>query len=150
MCRLKLLPDDRLTKKMFNWDKQLKIKYPNMKTWCREVMNILSSNNLSHYFEQNVNKKVLIQSLKESLFQHDQEYFKNLCLNSSMLRSYVLINYFTEPKQYLSMPLPFPLKQRFAQCRLGILPIRQHTGRYEKYLSWKEYEKSVIYKNTKA
>ena len=30
------------------------------------------------------------------------------------------------------MPLNFQQKKRFAQCRLGILPIRHHTGRFEK------------------
>ena len=49
-----------------------------------------------------------------------------------MLQFYSNINNFESDKQYLSMPLSFPLKKRYVQCRLGILPIRYHTGRFEK------------------
>ena len=35
-------------------------------------------------------------------------------------------------KPYLDMPLNFPLKKFYVKCRLGILPIRLHTGRFER------------------
>ena len=98
----------------------------------QEVKCILAGNNLEHYFDQNVNRKIIIQSLKESLFRHDINEFKTFCLSSSMLQFYSKINNFEDNKQYLSMPLSFQFKKRFVQCRLGILPIRHHTGRFER------------------
>ena len=49
-----------------------------------------------------------------------------------MLRYYNKINNFISPKPYLSMPLSFLQRKRYAQCRLGILPIRLHLGRFER------------------
>ena len=48
------------------------------------------------------------------------------------IRYYYKINYFFSPKPYLSMPLSFIQRKRYAQCRLGILPIRVHLGRFER------------------
>ena len=45
---------------------------------------------------------------------------------------YCKVNHFYTSKLYLSMPLSFPLKKRYVQCRLGILPIRSHLGRFDR------------------
>ena len=103
-----------------------------MKTWTSEIKEILHSNNLDVYFNVEVNKKDLIRSLKDSLYQKDIQSYLISCSDSPMLRYYNKINNFLHPKPYLSMPLSFLQRKRYAQCRLGILPIRLHLGRFER------------------
>ena len=57
--RLRDLPQNRLTRKVFDWDSHLSTLYPNMKTWPSEVKDILRRNNFYIYFDVPLNKKDL-------------------------------------------------------------------------------------------
>ena len=48
------------------------------------------------------------------------------------LRTYNLVAEFTSPKAYLEKPLSFLQRKSMAKLRLGVLPIRLETGRYER------------------
>ena len=48
------------------------------------------------------------------------------------LRTYNLISEFSTDKSYLSKPLSFVQRKFLAKLRLGVLPIRIETGRFER------------------
>ena len=61
----------------------------------------------------------------------DQQKLRNLCAMPK-LRTYNLIIDFTSSKAYLWKPLSFTQREAMAKIRLGVLPIRLETGRYER------------------
>ena len=49
-----------------------------------------------------------------------------------MCQMYCNLNNFDNEKVYLKMPIAFPLKKHYVQARIGTLPLRVHTGRFER------------------
>ena len=130
--RMRSLPDHLLTRRILNWDINFQNSNPNLSTWSNECKTILSKNGLEHYFYINCNTKDLINSLKISLFKNDMKTFQLQCMNMPILRTYIQINDFEADKQNLYEDLNFKVKKRFASFRLGTLPIRIHSGRFER------------------
>ena len=130
--KIRQLPEERLTRKVLDWELNLTNRHPTMKTWSSEIRNILSNNYLEIYFKTLVHKRYLSQSHKHSLLNKNILCYENMCRESPMLNMYCKINNFYETKSYLSMPMSFPHKKRYVQCRMGILPIRSHLGRFDR------------------
>ncbi len=78
--------------------------------------------------------KVVLSLLKNSLITRDQNMHRRECLKSDKLRTYnslftPLVPY-DSVISYTRLCLPFILRKRLAQLRLGCLPIRIETDRY--------------------
>ena len=112
--RLVCMPDGRLTKKVFLWDRSLSENLY-CQTWCGEVKSIMSRNNLIEIFNTNIfNLKATIVKLKQSLAIKDKVKLKNMCLTLPKLRTYNLIADFDSPKVYLTKPLTFSQRRSLA------------------------------------
>ena len=53
-------------------------------------------------------------------------------MNKPKLRTYKLVSDFAADKSYLYKPLTFVQRKFLAKLRLGVLPLRIETGRYER------------------
>ena len=130
--RLVSMEDTRLTKRIFLWDLEFG-KTQNFPTWNKEVEAILTRNDLRGTFNLNIfDIKSTINTLQSSLFKKDQAKLENLCQNRPKLRTYVQITDFNVDKPYLGKPLTFFQRRCLARVRLGVLPLRIETGRYER------------------
>ena len=103
--------------------------------WTNEIKQIVSRNNML-FVTDSYSPKQVINILQESLYNKDVQMFRNQCAQSPKLRTYVkLYSPFTDHNytiQYTRMCLPFIIRKRIAQIRLGVLPIRVETDRYLK------------------
>ena len=131
--RMKSMSDDRLTKKIFRYDQNFAKNNKHLTCWSSEVDNVLNRNDLL----LNVNytpPKILITSLTKSLLTKDIEMFANQCKKSPKLRTYcTLFPPFEDhvlSTKYVHLNLPFLIRKRIAQIRLGVLPIRIESDRY--------------------
>ena len=133
--RMKNMSDERLTKKIFLYDQMLSLENENFSCWTNEIKQIVSRNNMLFVIDSYSPKQV-VNILEDSLYKKDIEMFRNQCRQSPKLRTYVkLFSPFTEHKytiNYTRMCLPFIMRKRIAQIRLGVLPIRIETDRYLK------------------
>ena len=107
----------------------------NIPCWSNEIKQIVSRNNMLFSIDC-YNSKHVITMLQDSLYLKDVEMFINQCRQAPKLRTYVtLFSPFVDHSytiQYTRMCLPFIVRKRIAQLRLGVLPIRIETGRYSK------------------
>lgn len=89
--RLVHLPEERLTRKVFNWDRAH--RHP----WSKEVLEILTAVNLQTLFLNSIQCK--ITNVRQTLFNTYKEQWKLKSLQKPKLRSYVQFkeNFFTEP-----------------------------------------------------
>ena len=131
--RLTVMPDTRLTKKVFLWDLSLASQAGGIPTWSGEVKDILHRNNMIGTFSLNpFNLKLVITELEDSLKQKDISKLQAQITKTPKLRTYIHISGEDVPKSYLVKPLSFAQKKLVAKTRLGILPLRLETGRYER------------------
>jgi hypothetical protein len=132
---LKSLPDHRLTKKILLHDQHFSDINPNLVTWTKEVSSIILRNNLLFSLDH-FGSKSLVEMLNKSLLCKDLEMFSKQCARSPRLRTYIkLYSPFVNRETtniYTRMRLPFIVRKRLAQIRLGVLPIRIETDRYSK------------------
>ena len=120
--RLLIMEPQRLTRKIFEWDKDFK------RGWCKNVSEILSTIRCSEFFD--ANRKVDLTMATSLLHDVECEKWKVDVLNVPKLRTYVLFknSYKTEP--YLSVLRNRRHRSMMAQFRCGILPLRVETGRF--------------------
>ena len=132
---LRDLPDDRITKKVFLFDQNFSQKHTNQMCWSSEIKQIMDRNNLL-LVSRALAHKDLKMLLKNSLLTHDIRKFKQDCSNSSMLRTYnTLLSPFVDHSsvtKYVKFNLPFIVRKRLCQLRLGCLPLKIQTDRYIK------------------
>ena len=107
-------------------------RYNCTSTWSAEIYTILNNNGLGHYYYNDILVKPLVSSLKDSLWSCDLTFCRKQCSQSPMLEHYTRINNPLEEKAYLKVLLNFILKKQYVQARIGILPIQENTGRYER------------------
>ena len=130
--RLVSMPNNLLTKKVFLWDLNLS-ESSNFSTWTKEVKEVLLRNNSMDLFTNNIfDVKTAITEIRACLVKKDQNKLENQCKKLPKLRTYNLISEFAADKSYLSKPLSFVQRKFLAKLRLGVLPIRIETGRYER------------------
>ena len=126
------MPDNLLTKKIFLWDLRL-TENQNLSTWTKEVKEVLNQNDSMALFTTNIfDVKTATSEIRNSLHLKDQNLLENKCKNSPKLRTYNTITEFSSDKSYLSKPLSFVQRKFLTKLRLGVLPIRIETGRYER------------------
>ena len=133
--KLKNLPDDRLTKKIYIHDQFFMNQNPNFQCWSSEIRQIIARNDLIFDIES-VPSKVICKNLENSLLQKDVAMFRTQCLRSPKLRTYnSLFSVFVDNciiVNYSRLCLPFIVRKRLSQLRLGVLPLRIETDRYQR------------------
>ena len=84
----------------------------------------------------NYQPKLGIQILHDSLLEKDLVVFRTNCLSATKLRTYnTLFSPFVphlNTVKYTRLCLPFIVRKRLAQLRLGVLPLKIETDRYLK------------------
>ena len=122
MERLILMDDEKLTKKVFEWE------YKNNGLWCTHVMNIFNKLGISNFYE--TKQTVDIQEAKEKLLCYTESEWKYKSALSPKLRTFVTFKENYELEQYITSNLSKQERLALSQLRCGILPIHIETGRF--------------------
>ena len=107
---------------------------PNLQCWSSEIRQIIARNDLIFDIDS-VLPKVICKNLENSLLQKDIAMFRTQCLKSPKLRTYnSLFSIFDHciSSNYSRLCLPFIVRKRLSQLRLGVLPLRIETDRYQR------------------
>ena len=133
--KLKNMPDNRLIKQIFICDQYFMQQNPNLQCWSSEIKQIILRNNLVFSFDQ-MSPKLLCKNLQKILLKKDVSQFTNQCLRAPKLRTYnSLFSPFLDQRlfdNYTRLCLPFIVRKRLSQLRLGTLPLRVETDRYQR------------------
>ena len=126
------MDDSHLTKRILNYD-LIFGQNGTRSCWSTEVKEIFSRNNLGRSFSSfPFNLKVTIDMLSQSLLLKDQTRWKNDCSTMPKLRTYITFQDFFCDKAFINKPLTFIQRKFLAKLRLGILPLRLETARYQR------------------
>ena len=125
------MPDNRISKKVFHWDKKLNLT-TDIRTWYSEVGQIFEECNQNMLFSsgQNFDIKTIIKSMTEKFFQLQSQQLSEECSQLPKLRTFILFKDFHQEPSYIYKPLSFFHRRFLAKIRLGCLPLRIETGRY--------------------
>ena len=108
---------------------------PNLQCFSSEIRQIVSRNNLVFSIDT-VPPKLICKNLENVLLEKDIPSFKNQCSKSPKLRTYnSLFSVFVDQKllyNYTRLCLPFVVRKRLSQLRLGVLPLRIETDRFSR------------------
>ena len=122
----------RLTRRVLLWDRTLS-EEGGLKTWFSELKSIAVRNNLTEILNDiPFDIYQTVEQMKISLLTKDQSKWSHEAGSMPKLRTYVTISDFSVRKSYITKPLSFIQRKYLAKFRLGILPIRIETGRYER------------------
>ena len=121
--RLMSMGDNRLTKRIFKWDYNLR-----KHNWTAYVKNILSSVGLAHHFDNFTH--VNLDQLKSLILEQANEKWKIGVLAKPKLRTYMHLKHNIKSEEYLLTHISRSQRSLLAQLRCGILPLRIETGRY--------------------
>ena len=93
--RIQLMNDDRITKKIFIWEKNLLFK-----GWVREIKNVFSEVDMETIYENN--ECISLEQSWARLHEKQCVKWKNEVLNSRKLGTYntYKLSYYTEPFVY--------------------------------------------------
>ena len=129
--RLLNISNDRLIKKVFNWDKKLN-ENNRISTWFSEIKAIFYECGLTVLFDTGLNFDVKFTSdymkLKYETIQAN--YLMDECKLLPKLRTFIMFKDFEREPVYVRKPLSFHNRTLIARIRLGCLPLRLETGRY--------------------
>lgn len=128
--RILSMDDDRITKRVFLWDRQ-----HTRNNWSSEIKQLLVEVGKPELFEhtdtEDISLKPLLDHVTQVLTQkHHEQWFRDIH-GQPKLRTYVLFKKEYESENYVSLDLNRSLRSYIAQIRCGILPLRVETGRYE-------------------
>ena len=125
--RLCLLPHDRITRYVFEWDKT---NFSNKHgTWSNCVKLILQEIGLDESFLNC--SPINIDYAKSVLIDSDRDEWDNRRYKSDKLRYYNLYKYDKTCADYVKMNVSKYQRSVFAQFRCGILPLEIEVGRYK-------------------
>ena len=136
-CRLRNLPENRLTKRVFKWSFQRAGN--NQKNWSHKVCNMFESLDLSYLnCTDNIDTKFTLDYCRNVLQESDRQLWSK-CLwddshnveNGNKLRTYRTFKTNLECEQYLLTNIPRHQRRVMAMLRCGVLPIHVETGRYK-------------------
>ena len=130
--RLTKLDDNRLTKKIYLWDRHLNDSGV-VKTWCTEIKEILHRNDMDFvYSSPYFSIKNVVADLQKSLLERDQIKWEADSRRMSKLRTFILFKDFKHDSSFLTKPLSFIQRKFLAKLRLGVLALHIETGRYHR------------------
>ena len=122
--RLINMDNFRLTKKVFLWDRNSRIK-----TWCSDVMGVLDGISMSDSFEQNV--EIDVQLVKDRWFNVCKDDWSNQVNFCHKLRTYIIFKNDFCTEYYVKNISNRGHRSVLAQFRLGVLPLAIETGRFQ-------------------
>ena len=121
--RLVSLPAERLTRKIFMWDRV------NNHPWSREVAVILTDSDFNMSFRNNLQCNLI--SVKEKMFMNYTEAWKEDIWRKPKLRHYILFKYNFGTEPYVHLNLKRRQRSLCAQLRFGVLPLAIEVGRFK-------------------
>lgn len=127
--RLLDMPNDRLCKRIFMWDWNLK-----KKNWSAEIRNILDETGMSYLKSCTVvysdHMQEIIKSAETMLMNKEITKWKNDLVSQSKLRTYCTYKFDYKAENYVKQKLSRGLRSVIAQIRASTLPIKIETGRF--------------------
>ena len=106
-----------------------------LQCFSSEISQIIDRNNLLFHIDT-VPPKLICKNLENCLLEKDISLFKTQCSKSPKLRTYnSLFSVFVDQKlsdSYTRLCLPFIVRKRLSQLRLGVLPLRIETDRFSR------------------
>ena len=117
------MPDERLTKQVFLWDKLICTK-----NWSFEVKQILSEVNMLQNFLDN--QPVNLSHIQNRLFEADKIKWRSDVTLTPKLRTYIKFKEQFGTEKYVKQVVNRKHRSAIAQLRCGILPLAIETGRY--------------------
>ena len=126
------MDDDRLTKKVYNWDKVIV-----QNSWSNDVQNILYDCNLGHLYDSNdptsiMCKTQILSTVKSKLLSQQKSKWEENVLSQDKLRFYRLFKNSFEVENFVKISLTCSQRSLLCQLRYSTLPLRIETGRYNK------------------
>ena len=123
--RLVIMDDDRLTKKVFLWDKSICNN-----NWTNDIVTIINRLDLSHTsFERNT---ILdLEIVKSRLSVLNRKMWENELTSKPKLRTYRKFKFNYNLETYLNICMQKYNRSLLCQFRIGILPLNIETGRYK-------------------
>ena len=118
------MAENRLTKKVFLWDKQLNDSNQ-ITSWSSELKCIFRNSNP-------FNIKSTTTEMQQIFKIKQQNYLKAECEIKPKLRTFTKIKNFQEIPAYIVKPLTFVKRRSIGKTRLGSLQIRLETGRFSR------------------
>ena len=131
--RIVKMGENRLTKKVFLWDKQLN-DANQISSWSSEIKSIFSECNMLNIYDtcSPFNIKSTINEMQQIFKTKQQMYLKAECESKPKLRTFSKIKNFQEIPAYIVKPLTFLQRRFIGKTRLGSLQIRLETGRFSR------------------
>ena len=117
------MPESRLPKMIFN------MEYEHKNSWCRDLLSIFEQTNFVHIFDNKIT--VDPSDVKVKLLEIFDTNFTNSLPLKQKLRNYALLKFSFDPEPYALKYLSRNKRSIFAQLRMGILPLRIETGRFQ-------------------
>ena len=138
------MPDSRLTKKIFIWDRHLN-ETGEIFSWSSEIKTILDSCAMPDIYSNNTvfPLKCTIKNVKEALKRKQQTILQMDCTSKPKLRTFITFKDFSILPSYITKPLSFQQRKSIAKLRLGSLEIRLETGRYNRP-RLEEYQRTCL------
>ena len=125
--RLLKMNDNRLTKRVFLWEKER--SGANWFSELKSVFHMIGREDLIAVLSpDNINLSVLLAEAEKKLMHIEVTKWKNDIMNSPKLRTYILFKEIVCEEKYLS--LSRQCRSFVAQLRCGVLPLHIETGRY--------------------
>ena len=122
------MDNERLTKKVFIWDKTLNDQNV-VSTWHSEMKNIFSDCNLDLLFTLGVNfdVKFTMQYMREKFIDIQARSLSEKCGQYPKLRTFILFKDFMNDAVYTKKPLTYFNRRLMARLRLGLLKLEFHS-----------------------
>ena len=117
------MPESRLPKIIFAHE------FENLNSWCRDIKSIFEQTNYMHIFTNKIS--VDPSDVKDKLLELFSSNFTDSLPMKQKLRNYALFKFSFEPEPYACAYLSRNKRSIFAQLRMGILPLRVETGRFQ-------------------
>jgi hypothetical protein len=130
--RLNDMDNDRLTKKVFKWDKTFVHN-----SWASDVRKILVECNLEHLYNCEdptsvLHKVQILNTVKDKLLCKQKDRWELRVAAQDKLRFYRLFKQTFEVEEFVRINLNSSHRSLLSQLRYGILPLKIETGRYNK------------------
>ena len=124
---------NRLLAKVYTWDRKLNDNGV-LNTWSTEVKQILDNNNLGSIYDRKTifPLKSTIAKLRSSMYNQQKDLVKAECMNKPKLRTFITFKDFDKISPHIGKPLSYIQRKTLSKLRLGILPLRIETARYQR------------------
>jgi len=130
--RLRKMPENRLPYRILQWDIKLN-EMKRISTWSDEVKTVFEECDLLMVYESELpfNVKETVQSMSDTLMQRQSQILERECSLKPKLRTFMTFKDFNFRENYTYLTLSFFQRRTLGKFRLGCLPLRLETGRYQ-------------------